>query len=159
MNRSGRLLPLVACFIAAAAPALAASHLPKSNTRHAISRYVEEAAKIVEKSGPSCETLESKQWRGGDYYIFVLGPDGKTLCHPRSEMVGKPASSIVNAGGVKVGEMIAAKGNGSGKGWVEYAWPRPGQTAEEPKSTYVMGVTGPDGAHYTVGAGGWNVTK
>ena len=159
MTRSGRLLPLVACFIAAVAPAVTASHLPKSNTRHAIMTYVEDAAKIVEKSGPSCENLESKQWRGGDYYIFVLGPDGKLICHPRPEMIGKPAASIVNAKGDKVGEMIAAKGAGSGKGWVEYGWARPGKTAEEPKSTYVMGVTGPDGTHYVVGAGGWNMTK
>ena len=100
-----------------------------------MTKYVEDAAKVVEKSGPSCGTLESKQWRGGDYYIFVLGPDGNTICHPRSEMIGKPAASIVNAKGDKVGEMIAAKGSGSGKGWVDYAWPRPGQTAEEPKST------------------------
>jgi hypothetical protein len=55
--------------------------------------------------------------------------------------------------------MIAAKGSGHGKAWVEYLWTPPGKTAEELKSTYVMGVTGPDGKHYIVGAGGWNVTK
>jgi cytochrome c len=159
MTRTGRLLTLAACLISVFAPAVNASHLPKSNSRGAIIAYVERAAQIVRKSGPSCATLESKEWRGGDYYIFVLGPDDQLICHPKADMIGKPSSSIVNRKGVKVGELIAAKGKDSGKGWVEYGWPRPGQTAEEPKSTYVMAVTGPDGTHYTVGAGGWNLSK
>ena len=55
--------------------------------------------------------------------------------------------------------MISAMGKGNGKGWVKYVWAPPGKTAEELKSTYVMGVTGPGGKHYVVGSGGWKVTK
>ena len=137
----------------------AASHLPKANTRPAIKTYVEDAAKIVQKSGPSCATFASPQWRGGEWYIFVDGPDDKVICHLKAEMIGKSSLSIVNAKGENVGAMIAATGKGNGKGWVQYLWTPPGKTAEEMKTTYVMGVTGPDGKHYVVGAGGWNVRK
>jgi len=137
----------------------ATSHLPKTHTRAAIQTYVEDAAKVVQKSGPSCAAFASPAWRGGEWYIFVDGPDDRIVCHLKTDMIGKAPSSIVNAKGQKVGSMIAAKGAGHGKGWVEYSWTPPGKTAEELKSTYVMGVTGPDGKHYIVGAGGWNVTK
>ncbi|HSY47850.1 MAG TPA: cache domain-containing protein [Thermoanaerobaculia bacterium] len=159
MNTARRLLPLLACLIATAVLAASAGNLPKTNTRDAIKSYVVSAATIVRKSGPSCATFSSPEWRGGDYYIFVLGPDGALICHPTAAMIGKPASTIVNAERVKVGEMVAAKGKGTGSGWLEYQWPQPGQTVEQPKSTYVIGVTGPDGKHYVVGSGGWNVKE
>jgi hypothetical protein len=149
---------LLASLIAAAAVA-ATSHLPKSNTRSEIKAYVEEAAKLVRKDGPSCATFSSPAWTGGVYYIFVIGPDDKLVCHAKADMVGKTSASIVNANGERVGEMISATGKGNGKGWVKYLWAPPGKTAEELKSTYVMGVTGPGGRHYVVGSGGWNVTK
>ena len=137
--------------------ALAATHLPKANTHAAIKAYVEAAAKIVQKEGPSCATFASPEWRSGEWYIFVDGPNDEVLCHPNASLVGKSSTTVVNAKGEKVGTMVAAKGKGNGKGWVEYLWTPPGQTAEKMKTTYVMGVTGPDGKHYVVGAGGWNV--
>ena len=159
MNTARRLLPFIACLIATAVLAATTSHLPNTNTRDAIKAYVESAAKIVQKSGPSCATFSSPEWRGGDYYIFVLGPDDALICHPTASMIGKPSSTIVNSKGVKVGEMVAAKGKGKDSGWIEYEWPQPGKTTEQLKSTYVMGLTGPDGRHYVVGSGGWNVTR
>ena len=137
----------------------ATTHLPKANTRAAIQTYVEEAAKVVRTSGPSCAMFASPQWRGGQWYIFVNGPDDKIVCHLRADLIGKAPSVSTNAKGEKVGAMINAKAAGNGKGWVEYLWAPPGKTAEDLKSTYVMGVTGPDGKHYVVGAGGWNVAK
>jgi hypothetical protein len=118
MNTARRLLPLLACLIATAVLATSAGNLPKTNTRDAIKSYVVSAATIVRKSGPSCATFSSPEWRGGDYYIFVLGPDGALICHPTGAMIGKPASTIVNAEGVKVGEMVAAKGRARAQaGW------------------------------------------
>jgi hypothetical protein len=159
MKASLRFLVPIACLVAVAALAATVSHLPATNTRGAIKAYVENAATVVRKSGPSCATFSSPEWQGGQYYIFVVGPDDKLVCHLKADMVGKSSASIVNAEGDTVGEKIATKGRGAGTGWVEYQWTPPGKTAEEPKSTYVMGVTGPDGKHYVVGSGGWNVQK
>src|SRR5262245_7258706 len=91
----------------------ATTHLPKANTRAAIQAYVEDAAKIVQKGGPSCATFASPEWRGGQWYIFVDGPDDKIVCHLKTDMIGKAPSSIVNAKGEKVGAMIAAKAAGN----------------------------------------------
>lgn len=160
MNRF-RIPLCVAVFLittaAIAAPAM--THLPAANTRDAVLKYVQSAATIIKKSGPSCATFASSEWKGGDYYIFVLGPDDKTVCHPQAAMIGKAFSEIVNAEGDKVGEKIVKTGAAGGKGWVDYRWSRPGQTVEEPKSSYVMGFTGSDGKHYIVGAGGYNLKE
>jgi hypothetical protein len=153
-SRSASLV--LACVVAAAAVA-ATSHLPKSSTKAAIKAYVEQAAEVVRKSGPSCATFASPEWRGGPYYVFVVGPDDKVICHATASLIGKATESIVNSKGEKVGTMIDAVARGTGKGWVKYMWVPPGKTKEELKSTYVMGVTGPDGRHYAVGSGGYDV--
>lgn len=158
MIRSRILLSLVVCAIAVAAVAApAVSHVPKANTRAAVQAYVQDAAKVVQKSGPSCATFASPEWKSGDYYIFVSGPDNKSICHPNAAIVGKSMDQITNAKGDKVGERINKAGMTSGGGWADYLWARPGQKTEEPKSTYVMRVKGPDGKEYGVGAGGWNL--
>ncbi|MGZ4808435.1 MAG: cache domain-containing protein [Thermoanaerobaculia bacterium] len=160
MNRSRIFAAVVLCLLAAAIIIAApASHLPKTNTRAALMTYVGDAAAIVQKSGPSCATFASPEWRGGDYYVFVLGPDDKLVCHPRPDMIGKDSGEITNKSGDKVGDKIVAMGKGSNKGWVEYLWAKSGKTDEELKSTYVMGITGADNKHYIVGAGAWDLTK
>src|SRR5690349_11927518 len=105
--------------------AFADSNLPKANTRADIKAYVEAAAKVVAKYGPSCAEFAEKEWRGGDYYIFVTGSDDKELCHPNPKMVGKNASEIVDANGKKVGMALIETAK-KGGGWVDYVWPRPG---------------------------------
>jgi methyl-accepting chemotaxis protein len=158
MNRSRILLLVSVCVIAIVAIAAApVSHVPKANTRDALIAYVKDAAAIVQKSGPSCDAFASPEWRSGDYYIFVLGPDDKLVCHPKADMIGKLQSDIVNSIGDKVGERILKMGMADGKGWVDYLWARPGKTNEEPKSSYVMGVMGPDKKHYIVGAGAYDL--
>lgn len=154
---ASRSVSLFVASVVAVAALAATSHLPKTSTKAAIKAYVEQAADVVRKSGPSCATFASADWRGGQYYIFVLDADGKLICHPTASMIGKAADTIVNSKGEKVGAMIAAVGRGSGKGWVKYMWVPPGKTKEELKSTYVMGVTGPDGKHYAVGGGGYDL--
>ena len=157
MNGSRSVSLLVIVVLAAAAMAVTASHLPKANTRHDVTAYVEAAADVVRQHGPSCETFATPEWRGGPYYIFVDGPDDRAVCHPNAALIGKPFAAITNARDEKVGEMIAAKGKGAGRGWVEYYWAPPGEKIEKLKSTYVIGVTGPGGKHYVVGSGAWDL--
>ena len=57
----------------------AKSHVPAKNTRDAIKAYVKDAAKVVAKSGPSCDTFKSADWMAGDYYVFVDSPDNNTI--------------------------------------------------------------------------------
>ena len=155
MKRVSWILSVLLVFCVSAV--FAKSHVPKSNTRDAIKAYVKSAAKVVAKSGPSCEKFKSKDWMEGDYYVFVTGPDDKLVCHPNASMVGKANADIVDANGKKVGLDLIAAAKKKGGGWVDYVWPRPGQTTPVAKSSYATQVKGPDGKWYVVGAGGYEL--
>ena len=130
--------------------------LPAANTRDAVMSYVNRAAAVVAKNGPSCETFSQPTWMGGDYYIFVIGPDNRVICHPNGQLIGKLQSEIIDANGMRVGDALGSTAaSAAGHGWVNYVWPRPGTTAPVAKSTYVTRVTGPDGKSYVVGGGGY----
>ncbi|HEY5611824.1 MAG TPA: cache domain-containing protein, partial [Thermoanaerobaculia bacterium] len=118
--------------------------------------YVNRAADVVSQRGADCPTFEESGWFAGDWYIFVLEPNGKTVCHPaRPDMVGTMASDVVDPNGKRIGEeFMRAPAAG---GWVEYVWARPGQTTPVAKSAYVRQVTAPDGKTYVVGSGGYEV--
>jgi single cache domain-containing protein len=133
-----------------------ATKTPKANTRAEVKAYVERAAKFVAKNGPSCSALQSREWQNGEYYVFVVGPDDKLLCHPIASIVGTSADNVIDKNGKKVGtelDTVARKGGG----WVDYVWPRPGTTTPVAKSTYAMEVKGPDGKMYVVGAGAYEI--
>ena len=150
-------LAATAVLLLLASAALANSYTPRANTRREIKKYVRAAAKHIAQHGPSCSEFASRDWRSGDYYIFVLGPDKRTLCHPDSSMIGRPASQIVDANGKHVGDMIAAAAMRMRGGWVDYVWPRPGTSKAVPKSTYAEHVKSPDGDLYIVGSGGYEL--
>jgi len=156
MSRS-HVVWVAVCLLVLSSVAFADSNVPKKNTKAAIKSYVESAAKYVAKHGPSCEEFAEKDWRSGDYYIFVTGPDDKELCHPNKDMIGKSASEIVDSNGKKVGLMLLEAGKKPGGGWVDYMWPRPGTTKPVAKSSYSMSVKGPDGKTYYVGSGGYEL--
>ena len=135
------------------------TNVPAANTRAQIVRYVDRAAAVVAKNGPSCTTFSSPEWKSGDWYIFVLEPNGKTICHPvRPELVGTSVADLVDPNGKRVGaEFVSAATAHPAGGWVDYVWPRPGQTAPVAKSSYVRLVTAPDGKPYIVGSGGYEL--
>lgn len=134
------------------------SMLPTQNTRDEVVAYVNRAAAVVAKQGPSCETFKQPAWMSGDWYIFVTGLDNRILCHATQSMVGRDNREIVDANGNRVGDLIMAAGNSpAGHGWADYVWPRPGQTTPVAKSSYVVRVAGPDGTQYLVGSGGYDL--
>jgi len=140
------LLLLVAC---------ASSITPKSNSREEIVAYVNRAADLVRARGAACATLATPEWYSGDWYIFVFDGEGRTVCHPaKPEMVGTPAADLVDPNGKRFGDEFLRVASAGG-GWVEYAWPRPGETASAAKSAYVRQVTSADGKTYVVGSGGY----
>ena len=152
-----KTISLIAICLLASTAAFAESNTPKENTHAAIKKYVQAAAKYIAKHGPSCEEFAEKDWRSGDYYIFVTGPDDKELCHPNKDMIGKSASEIVDSNGKKVGTELVEAAKKKGGGWVDYVWPRPGTTTPVAKSSYSMSVKGPDGKTYYVGSGGYEL--
>lgn len=132
---------------------------PRAATHDAVVAYVDRAAALVAKSGASCDTFSAPAWFSGEWYIFVFDADRNAACHPaQPAMVGKSASEIVDPNGKRIGDlMMAAAGGAEGKGWVDYVWPRPGESKPVAKSAYVVSVTGPDGKKYVVGSGGYEL--
>ena len=159
MSRRSVSLALSLLLVICASTAQAKSYVPKKNTRAAVKSWVDHAAKVVAKNGPACDTLKEKNWMSGDYYIFVLGPDDRLVCHPNASMIGKKDTEIVDSSGRKVGaEVSAAAKSKAGHGWVNnYMWPRPGQDKPSPKSSYAVHVKGPGGKWYVVGGGGYDM--
>ncbi len=155
---SRNYVPVVLSIVLLAGCATSKTMTPGANTRDAVMSYVNNAANVVAKSGPSCETFSQPAWMAGDYYIFVIGPDSRLMCHPNAQMVGKLENDIVDANGMRVGEALGTTAaSAEGRGWVSYVWPRPGSTTPVAKSTYVTRVTGPDGKVYVVGGGGYQL--
>jgi len=148
------LLPLLLAVACATS-----SMTPRANTRDDIVEYVNRAANVVATNGPSCNMFKSPQWFANDWYVFVLESDGKTVCHPaRPEMVGMTATSIVDPNGKPIGrEFLRVARERAAGGWVDYVWPRPGQTTPVAKSSFVKQVTAPDGKTYIVGSGGYEL--
>jgi cytochrome c len=129
-------------------------------TPQEVVQRVQQAAQDVAKSGEAgLATFSSKNatsvWK--DSYTFVLSCEGGTavtVAHPiRPELRGKPTAQIVTFG-PKSGEQIAADFCTAGRqphgGWVEYNFPKPGETEAMRKVSYVLAA---QGTPYVVGAG------
>jgi hypothetical protein len=142
-----------------AACATSTSMTPRANTRDEIVAYVNRAADLVSKHGPSCDAFGSPTWFSHDWYVFVLEPNGRTVCHPaRPDLVGTLETELADPNGKPIGRefLRVARENPSG-GWVDYVWARPGQTTPVAKSAFVRQVTGVDGKPYIVGSGGYEL--
>ena len=142
--------------------ACATSFVPTNNSSVELTRYVERAARLVQTRGVSdaCSAFHDPKWVSGEYYIFVTSADTNvTVCHPiRDDLVGQDQTNLQDAGGKHfIREMMAVAKNPEGRGWVDYVWPRPGESAAAQKAAYVIGVVTPDGKRYVVGSGAYGV--
>ncbi|GMG92903.1 methyl-accepting chemotaxis protein [Cupriavidus metallidurans] len=76
---------------------------------------------------------------GGDGYFTVMRSDAIVLMHAiKPELDGKNMSEMKDPNGVYLFRDIARIGKTAGKGFLEYAWPKPGAEAPQPKLSYVL---------------------
>jgi cytochrome c len=121
---------------------------------------VRQAAQDIAKAGePGLAPFAGKNttsvWK--DSYIFVVSCErgtAVTVALPvRPELKGKPTAQIVTFG-PKPGEQVAADFCAAGGkphgGWVEYDFPKPGETPATRKVSYLLAA---QGTPYVVGAG------
>lgn len=141
--------------------ACATSFVPTSNSSAELKRYVSEAARLVEVQGvAACGAFHEPKWKAGEYYVFVTSAETNvTVCHPvRDDLVGQDQTNLQDANGKYfIREMLEVASGPEGKGWVDYVWPRPGETTPAQKAAYVVSVAGPDGKRYVVGSGAHGV--
>ena len=135
---------------------LACAGIARAQQDHAtpqdVVQKVRQAAQDVAEAGEAgLATFSGKNatsvWK--DSYTFVLTCEGGTavtIAHPiRPELKGKPTAQIVTFG-PKPGERIAADmcavGGKPRGGWVEYDYPKSGETQATRKVTYLMAAQG-----------------
>jgi len=116
---------------------------------------VDKAAASVESKGkdffPELRKRDSEWWKG-DLYVFVDGMDGIVLVNPvdpgleGKNLLKDPASKAVV-------ELLIEKAKTKGSGWVEYMWPKPGESTPSKKISYVKRIKMPDGVPVIIGAG------
>jgi cytochrome c len=126
-------------------------------TPQEVIQRVQQAAQDLAKSGEAgLATFSSKNatsvWK--DSYIFVEGGTAVGIANPvRPEPMATPMAQILTFG-PKSGEQIAADFCAAGQqphgGWVEYNFPKPGETQAMRKVSYLLVA---QGTPYVVGAG------
>jgi cytochrome c len=120
-----------------------------------LSELVDKAADLVSREGAKAFSELRQQngnWWKGELYIFVDGMDGTVLVHPPDpklegqNLLQDPASKAVM-------KLLIDTAKTKGSGWVEYMWPKPGETIRSKKMSYIRKVKMPDGTFVIVGAG------
>jgi cytochrome c len=117
---------------------------PGSEQAKQVEALVDEAAALIEAKGDAAfdefRTKES-EWYRGETYIFVDDMHGTALVNPASP--GLEGTNILDMkdlnGKAFVREMIQML-EGKESGWIEYMWPKPGETEPSNKMSYVKRV-------------------
>jgi len=121
--------------------AFAATPEPQSQQAKEIKAMVDRAAALIEKKGKDAFPEFRKkggEWFKGDTYLFVARMDGITLVNaafPAEE--GQNRLDLKDADGKPFVREIIAMLKKQDSGWIDYAWPKPGETKPSKKSAYV----------------------
>jgi len=105
---------------------------------------VDEAAALLESKGKESFTefrKKDSKWLKGDTYIFVLDMSGKGLLNPYNpELDGKSLIDFKDANGKAFVQEYIEIAKTKGSGWVEYIFPKPGESKPSKKKSYVKKV-------------------
>ena len=117
---------------------------PQSEEAKQTMALVDQAATLLHSKDTEDFTefrKKDSKWLKDDTYIFVVDMNGIQLLNPAlPKLEGKNVINVKDANGkAQVREMIEiAKTKGSG--WVEYMWPKPGESEPSKKMTYIKKV-------------------
>jgi methyl-accepting chemotaxis protein len=96
---------------------------------------------VADAQQQALKRLKSMRY-GKDGYYTVVNSDPTMLMHPiKAELIGKNLSDFKDLHGTYLYRNVAAIAKGSGTGWVEYVWPKPGNADQQqvfPKGAYVL---------------------
>lgn len=135
---------------------LAAMAWAETATKEEVVAKCEAAAKMIKDKGidQASKVIGDKSgefvWK--DTYVFLMDLDGKMLAHPiKPELTQKDnVLNVADTDGKPLFVEFVQVANSSGKGWVDYMWPKPGSDKPAAKSSYILRVAG---TPYFVGAG------
>ncbi len=146
----------VLLLIGATLPAFGRRSPPAFHQAAEIETLVNRAAEALEERGPAAFAEFRRKgggWRYGDVYLFVVDMQGIVLfnaAHPDRE--GRDLLHERDADGKPFHQDFIDTVSRFGSGWVDYMFPRPGQTTPTVKWSYVC-ETHVAGAEVLIGAG------
>ncbi len=74
-----------------------------------------------------------------DAYVFVIDPNGLDLVNPGfPNLEGRNLRDVTDTRGKKLVQEMLRVAQAQGAGWVDYLWPKPGESVSTVKSTYVQ---------------------
>lgn len=143
--------------IAMAAPAWCQNAPPRSEEAKRIETLVNQAAALVEKQGKAAAFSQfrtpNSKWRSGSTYLFAYDENLNVLLNPAfPKREGTNVHGQTDANGKPMHDEFMKVVREKGSGWVDYVFPKPGESKPSRKWTYVKGVVF-DGTPGLIGAG------
>jgi signal transduction histidine kinase len=125
--------------------------------KETIKELVLEASDLIEDKGEDAFSefrQEGTKWFHDDTYVFVWMTDGVRVVYPPDPSgEGKNMSTLLDVTGKAIGRLfIELALSEEGEGWIDYSWPKPGETEPSSKQTYIKGVS-LDEQTFLVGSG------
>lgn len=106
---------------------------------------VDTAAAEIERRGDGAFPLlrdATGPFIAKDAYVFVMDADGVELVNPAfPNLEGRHLADLRDTEGKPLIREMLRVADTSGTGWVDYMWPKPGDSVSTQKSTYVRKVT------------------
>ena len=105
---------------------------------------VDQAASLLQSKGTEAFTefrKKDSKWLKDDTYIFVHNMNGIVLFHPiNPELEGKSMIDWKDVNGKAANQEMIETAKTQGSGWIDYMWPKPGESEPSKKMTYIKKV-------------------
>ncbi len=129
---------------------------PRSEEAKRIEVMVDKAAALVERQGKAAFSEFRKrdgEWWFGNTYLFAYDQDLNVLLNPAfPQREGTNPRGEKDANGMAFHDEFLRVARAQGAGWVDYMFPKPGETQPSRKWSYVKAVN-IDGTLGIIGAG------
>ena len=148
---------VVVAALTIAAPASAQNAPPPSEEAKQIETLVNKAAALVESQGKAAAFAQfrtrNSEWWFGNTYLFAYDQNLNVLLNPAfPKREGTNVHGQTDANGKPMHDEFLKVVRTNGSGWVDYVFPKPGESQPSRKWTYVKSVN-IDGKPGLIGAG------
>jgi len=130
--------------LGAALPAFSQSSPPSSEKATQVEALVNKAATLIDSKGKAAFAdfrVKGSEWFHGDTYLFVYDLKSNVLLNPAfPAREGTQVTGQKDANGKLFHDAIIQTAETKGSGWVDYMFPKPGQTQPSQKWAYVKAV-------------------
>jgi cytochrome c len=125
-------------------PANAQQSPPTSDRAMQVETLVNKAAALIDSKGKAAFSefrVKDSEWFHGDTYLFVYDLKSNVLLNPAfPAREGTKVTGQKDANGKLLHDAMIQMAETKGSGWVDYVFPKPGQTQPSQKWAYVKAV-------------------